>query len=72
MRRLDNGDIREINNKDQNKEKELDSWWQEYIKEENKIIKKYPLKNSILWNQHPVNQLMRKYWKKKNAIYEKR
>lgn len=51
-------------------ENELNKWQQEYEKEEKKLLKKYPLGNTLS-NQHPINKLQKKFWLKKIEIYKK-
>ena len=44
-------------------EEELNKWMEVYKKEEKNLLEKYPLNDSLL-NQHLINNIAKKYWKK--------
>jgi hypothetical protein len=51
-------------------ESELKKWYQDYLKAEEELLKKYPL-NDNLSNNHPINRLQKEYWQKKMKILKK-
>ena len=65
---IEKGDNRFMN---ENLENELKQWEEDYKKESEKILKEHPLEENILSNNHPINKLDRKYWKKKEELYKK-
>ena len=52
-------------------EEELNKWWKEYKDKEKELLKKYPLKENTLNNNHPINQLEKEYMDKKKEIISK-
>ena len=52
-------------------EKELDNWFEEYKKEEKEILESHRNKNEFLNNRSLINQLQKKYWEKKKEILKK-
>ena len=52
-------------------EKELDNWFEEYKKEEKEILENHRNKNEFLNNRSLINQLQKKYWEKKKEILKK-
>ena len=52
-------------------EKELDNWFEEYKKEEKEILENHRNKNEFLNNRSSINQLQKKYWEKKKEILKK-
>lgn len=55
----------------ENLENELKQWEEDYEKAVEKIQKEHPLVENELSNNNPINELDRKYWKKKEEIYKK-
>lgn len=55
----------------ENLENELKQWEEDYKKEAEVILKEHPLEENELSNNHPINELDRQYWKKKEEIYKK-
>ena len=49
---------------------ELKKWKIDYLKAQAKLLKKYPL-NDTLSNNHPINKLQKEFWQKKIKIYQK-
>lgn len=52
-------------------ENELKQWEENYKKEKQKLLEKFPFIENTLSNQHPINQLQKEFWNKKIEIYKK-